>query len=188
EARGGAAHGAQPLPAGSRRPVSVPDHGRGGTRLRRRRGRIRTALPAGSRAGRGILRRPPRGRAGAGASARRGAAGRSRNPGQGGCDMSLTVCLAPADTVGYPQGAGHLWVYLQWALALRMVGFRVIWLEGIDLDGGDCSAGRPRRWRNGDVRQRVATLGARLAAFGFADTLALYSINGEPLPRDLADG
>src|SRR5207253_2899556 len=33
--------------------------------------------------------------------------------------MSLTVCLAPANTIGYPQGGGHLWVYLNWALALR---------------------------------------------------------------------
>jgi hypothetical protein len=101
--------------------------------------------------------------------------------------MSLTVCVAPADTIGYPQGGGHLWVYLQWALALRMVGVRVIWLEGIDLDGGNTTALRPRRWRNGDLRQRVATLKSRLEAFGFADTLALCSMNGEPLPRDLAE-
>ena len=102
--------------------------------------------------------------------------------------MSLTVCLAPADTIGYPQGAGHLWVYLQWALALRAAGFRVIWLEGIDRDGGDTRAGHPRRWRNGDVRERVAALRARLESFGFTDTLALCSMNDEPLPRDLTEG
>jgi hypothetical protein len=102
--------------------------------------------------------------------------------------MSLTVCLAPADTVGYPQGGGHLWVYLQWALALRAQGLRVIWLEGIDLDRGDTSAARRRRWRNGDVRLCIATLRARLEAFGFGDALALYSMNGAPLPRELAEG
>jgi glycosyltransferase involved in cell wall biosynthesis len=32
--------------------------------------------------------------------------------------MSFTVCLAPANTVAYPNGGGHLWVYLQWALGL----------------------------------------------------------------------
>src|SRR5205809_748079 len=46
--------------------------------------------------------------------------------------MSLTVCLAPANTVAYPNGGGHLWVYLHWALALEALGCRGIWLEGID--------------------------------------------------------
>lgn len=40
--------------------------------------------------------------------------------------MSLTVCLAPANTVAYPNGGGHLWVYLHWALALKALGCRVI--------------------------------------------------------------
>src|SRR5256714_12373994 len=60
--------------------------------------------------------------------------------------MSLTVCLAPANTVAYPNGGGHLWVYLHWALALKALGCRVIWLEGIDVDDSDTSpAGRPPR-------------------------------------------
>ena len=32
--------------------------------------------------------------------------------------MSFTICLAPAQTIEYSQGGGHLWVYLNWALAL----------------------------------------------------------------------
>src|SRR5439155_18682157 len=55
------------------------------------------------------------------------------------CRVSLTVCLAPANTIGYPQGGGHLWVYLNWALALRAIGCRVIWLEGVDDAEGDAS-------------------------------------------------
>ena len=31
--------------------------------------------------------------------------------------MSQTVCLA-ANCIGYPEGGGHLWVYLNWALGL----------------------------------------------------------------------
>jgi hypothetical protein len=31
-------------------------------------------------------------------------------------------------TLGYPEGAGHLWVYLNWALSLHALGCRVIWL------------------------------------------------------------
>ena len=100
--------------------------------------------------------------------------------------MSLTVCLAPANTIGYPQGGGHLWVYLNWALALRAIGCRVIWLEGVDDDVGDTSVARRRRWRGRDVRECVATLKAHLARYGFADALALYSITGAPLPADLA--
>jgi len=44
--------------------------------------------------------------------------------------MSITNCLAPANTIAYPNGGGHLWVYLQWALSLRALGCRVTWLEG----------------------------------------------------------
>jgi len=99
--------------------------------------------------------------------------------------MSLTVCLAPANTIGYPQGGGHLWVYLNWALALRAAGCRVIWLEGVDGAVDDGSVARRRRWRGRDVRECVATLKAHLGRYGLADALALYSITGEPLAGDL---
>lgn len=102
--------------------------------------------------------------------------------------MSVTVCLAPANTIGYPQGGGHLWVYLNWALSLRALGCRVIWLEGIDLDVRDPAVARRRRWRGGDVRECVVNLQARLGRYGLADAVALYSINGEPLPGDLTHG
>src|SRR5438046_3783820 len=97
-----------------------------------------------------------------------------------------TVCLVPAPTIGYPRGGGHLWEYLNWALALRAVGCRVIWLEGIDLDDGDNSVARRRRWRGGEVRECVATLKARLESYGLTDALALFSMNGERVPDDLA--
>src|ERR1051326_2083773 len=103
----------------------------------------------------------------------------------GGDHMSLTVCVAPADTIGYPQGGVHLWVYLQWALALKALGCRVIWLEGIDTDAGDGSAARRRRWRTSDVRTCVAILKERLVSFGLPDALALYPRGSEPLPREL---
>lgn len=90
--------------------------------------------------------------------------------------MSLTVCLAPANTVAYPNGGGHLWVYLHWALALRALGCRVIWLEGIDLDDSDDSPAGRRRRRGGSPRDCVAILRARLAPFGLADAMALYAL------------
>ncbi|HEV8304105.1 MAG TPA: hypothetical protein VGQ25_04005, partial [Gemmatimonadales bacterium] len=96
--------------------------------------------------------------------------------------MSLTVCLAPANTVAYPNGGGHLWVYLHWALGLRALGYRVIWLEALDLDERDTSAAARRRRRGGDPRGNVATLKARLAPFGLADSLALCAMNGDAVP------
>src|SRR5207244_4499847 len=90
--------------------------------------------------------------------------------------MSATICLAPARTLAYPQGGGHLWVYLQWALGLRALGCRVIWLEGID----PCDPEHDRR-------QKVATLKGRLEPYGFAESVALFSLNDEPLPRDVAE-
>jgi hypothetical protein len=102
--------------------------------------------------------------------------------------MSITVCLAPANTVAYPNGGGHLWVYLHWALALRALGCRVIWLEAIDLDDTDDSAAGRRRRRGGGAAECVATLKSRLAPFGLADSIALYAMNGVAVPDDVAQG
>jgi hypothetical protein len=44
--------------------------------------------------------------------------------------MSATVCVVPVDTLGYLHGGGgHLWAYLSWALGLRALGCRVLWLD-----------------------------------------------------------
>ncbi len=102
--------------------------------------------------------------------------------------MSLTVCLAPANTVAYPNGGGHLWVYLHWALALKALGCRVIWLEGIDVDDSDTSPAGRRRRRGGRAVDCVATLKTRLEPYGLADTLALYAMNGAAVPEDVAQG
>jgi hypothetical protein len=45
--------------------------------------------------------------------------------------MAITVCLA-ANTLGYPQGGGLLWIYLNWALGLRACGCQVVWLESVN--------------------------------------------------------
>jgi hypothetical protein len=90
--------------------------------------------------------------------------------------MSASICLAPARTVAYPQGGGHLWVYLQWALAAQALGQRVIWLEGID------PADRER-----DSREMVTTLKSRLEPYGLADSVALFSLTDDPLPSEVAE-
>jgi hypothetical protein len=90
--------------------------------------------------------------------------------------MSASICLAPARTLAYPEGSGHLWVYLQWALALRALGQRVIWLEGIDPTD-----------RGRDSREMVTTLKSRLEPYGLAESVALFSLTDEPLPPDVAE-
>jgi glycosyltransferase involved in cell wall biosynthesis len=90
--------------------------------------------------------------------------------------MSLTVCLA-ANTLSYPQGGGHLWVYLNWALGLRALGCRVIWLETVEPD-------RPTL----QVRALVASLRSRLQRHGLAELLALCPATGSRLAADALEG
>ena len=88
-----------------------------------------------------------------------------------------TVCLHPGGTLGYPQGGGHRWVFLNWALGLRALGCRVIWLETVN---GKANSER--------LSRRIAILKEQLAAYGLGDSLALCYEAGKPLPPELADG
>src|SRR3954453_20552524 len=82
-----------------------------------------------------------------------------------------------ADTLSYPEGGGHLWVYLNWALGLRSLGCQVIWLE-------DTDPHLPTR----EVQRLVAALKARLARYDLADSVALCSATSEPLAPDAVAG
>src|SRR5215210_5464076 len=118
--------------------------------------------------------------------------------------MSLTVCLSPTDTLHYPQGGGHLWVFLNWALGLRALGCEVIWLETVSLLE-TVSALKSRRKYNGlrlerdglverssdlmyEVQANVATLKRRLERYGLAENLALHSWSGETLSDEVTKG
>jgi hypothetical protein len=85
--------------------------------------------------------------------------------------MSTTVCLS-AKTIFYPRSGGHLWVYLNWALGLRALGCRVIWMETVFPD-------LPAH----EVRPYVDTLKSRLERYGLAECVALCSFTDEPLPQ-----
>jgi hypothetical protein len=82
--------------------------------------------------------------------------------------MSTTVCLG-ANCVAYPEGGGHFWAYLNWALGLRAVGCRVIWLEAI-VPGMDADAALP-------------ILRERLAPYGLGDAVALLPSGGRVPPE-----
>jgi hypothetical protein len=77
--------------------------------------------------------------------------------------MPTTICMC-ASTLGYVEGGGHLWVYLNWILSLRSLGFDVIWLEPSDA-GLDAA----------ELARRVRVLREQLAAFGLADALAIIT-------------
>jgi len=67
----------------------------------------------------------------------------------------------------YPEGGGHLWVYLNWALGLRATGCRVIWLEGVAKDTPTEKTVR-----------MVRELKRRLKPYGLADEVALCPWQG----------
>src|SRR5213592_2974790 len=81
-----------------------------------------------------------------------------------------TVVIAPFNVVNYPEGSGHFWVYLQYALGLRQLGCEVYWLEQL------------RPVRDPDRRAYViATFQDRMKQFGFEGRTLLYDIvEGEP--------
>jgi len=86
--------------------------------------------------------------------------------------VSTTVCLS-AKTIFYTRSGGHLWVYLNWALGLRALGCRVIWMETVYPD-------LPAH----EVRPYVDLLKSRLERYGLAECVALSSYTDEPLPRE----
>ncbi len=77
--------------------------------------------------------------------------------------MSRDVCLL-ADTLGFMNGGGHFWVYLNWAMGLRANGVRVHWLEPIH-DGID----------EDELLRRLATLRRRLRRHGFDRSIAVVA-------------
>jgi hypothetical protein len=87
--------------------------------------------------------------------------------------MSTRVCLCPTATLDPSTGAGHLWVYLNWALGLRALGCEVIWLEAVD-------PGLPAP----ELAARIADLKHRLEPFGLADSVAVHSETEQSLPTE----
>jgi|RhiMetdeSRZDD1v2_1073273.scaffolds.fasta_scaffold45561_3 hypothetical protein len=85
--------------------------------------------------------------------------------------MSITVCIAPAKTLDYPKGGGHLWEYLNWALGLRALGCQVIWLETVTLPTSADA-----------LRANIAALKLRLERYGLVNCLALHSLSDQDLP------
>src|SRR5437762_2931038 len=89
---------------------------------------------------------------------------RARGPrcGARGSGMS-TVVMSVYKVASFPDGGGHFWVYLQYALGLRRLGCEVYWLEQL----------RPAR----DPERGAAMLSTfmeRMKRFGFEGRTLLY--------------
>ena len=78
-----------------------------------------------------------------------------------------TVVLSSYNVANFPEGGGHLWVYMQYAQGLRQLGCDVYWMENFC-----CS----------DDEQRDAaaleTFRARMERFGLGGKLILYMSQG----------
>ena len=70
-----------------------------------------------------------------------------------------------------------MWVFLNWAAGFRAQGCRIIWLDVADLSESPDA-----------VCARVALLRERIRPYGFADSIALTTHDGEPLPSQYTTG
>src|SRR5436190_19686815 len=86
-----------------------------------------------------------------------------------------TVVLSSYNVANFPEGGGHLWVYMQYAQGLRQLGCDVYWMENFR-----CSADEQRD------AAALETFRARIEQFGLGGKLILYVSQGHavipPLP------
>ncbi|MDQ3931799.1 MAG: hypothetical protein M3252_03040 [Actinomycetota bacterium] len=77
-----------------------------------------------------------------------------------------------SNTLDYPEGGGHFWVYLNWALGLRSLGCHVVWLElAYPSDSTE------------EIEHRIHSLRARLSAYGLDANLAVQRAAGRGSPE-----
>jgi hypothetical protein len=80
-----------------------------------------------------------------------------------------TAVVSVYKVASFPDGGGHFWVYLQYALGLRRLGCDVYWLEQL----------RPAR----DPERQpyvISTFLERMQQFGFEGRTLLYTLDGDP--------
>ncbi len=89
--------------------------------------------------------------------------------------MGSTVWIG-ADTLTWPEGGGHGWVYLNWALGLRSLGCDVVWLESAD-------PGLPES----ELVSLLEQLERNLEPYGLSRSIALSSKSDDPLSEGLTE-
>src|SRR3989442_104164 len=98
----------------------------------------------------------------------RSAGARDRGHRDGGGDMTTAV-ISGYKVASFPDGGGHFWVYLQYALGLRRLGCDVYWLEQL----------RPARAPQ-PPNYVISTLPERMKQLGFEGRTLLYTLDGDP--------
>lgn len=74
-----------------------------------------------------------------------------------------TVVLSPYNVINFPEGGGHFWVYMQYALGLLQSGCDVYWMEAFRSEGDEAADG-----------VLLAPFLARMKRFGWEGRLLLY--------------
>jgi hypothetical protein len=87
-----------------------------------------------------------------------------------------TVVVSPYNVVNFAAGGGHLWVYLQYAAALRALGCDVYWLERF----------RPSGDAGQDDRMTARVLDC-LARYGFRSKVILHAADERAARDGLGD-
>lgn len=77
----------------------------------------------------------------------------------------MTISLS-ANTLHYPQGGGHFWMHMNWALGFRSLGCNIIWIEKV----------QPEKI-NGDLENNINNVQSNLKKFGFENSLKIFSEN-----------
>lgn len=85
---------------------------------------------------------------------------------------NMTTVWIFARTLEYPEGGGHFWVYLNWALGFKECGCHVVWLE---------TAGLERETRV--IKAKLHQLRQKLAPYGL-DSTALCTSDGSAVPEE----
>jgi len=83
------------------------------------------------------------------------------------------VVMSPYNVAAFPQGGGHFWVYLQYALGLRRLGCDVYWLEAFRTKG-----------REEREAAALATFRARMRQYGFDGKVILYPTQSKKASQD----
>src|SRR5216117_1147618 len=84
-----------------------------------------------------------------------------------------TVVIAPYNVAAFPQGGGHFWVYLQYVLGFRQLGWEVYWLEAFRTKG-----------RAQEEAAALDTFRARMEQYGLGGKLIVYLTHSKgPAPE-----
>ncbi len=74
-----------------------------------------------------------------------------------------TLVISPYSVATFPEGGGHFWVYLQYVLGMRQLGYDVYWLEAFRTKG-----------RADREAAALATFRARMKQYGLGEKCILY--------------